>query len=198
MNALRCLYVFGCLLFCAPFSSAAALIVPNTTNVTVQTGEIITVDAIVGPITDLYAFQFDWRFDPTVLSPVSVTEGAFLTQGGPTSFIGGLFDNANGVIAGTADSLTGPIKGVTGSGRLATATFTAIASGSTTLSIVNEIALDSNLNPIPEPSVVMWLLAAFAVLGCFAMNRRGDLPSRSFGEADAHAPWQTRLRSAPR
>src|SRR5580693_6858462 len=50
-------------------------------------GDTFEVEVDVTGITDLYAFQFDLTFDPTLLSAVSVTEGAFLPSGGTTFFI---------------------------------------------------------------------------------------------------------------
>lgn len=63
-------------------------------------------------------------------------------------FIPGTIDNVGGDVSSTADSLIGPIPGVTGTGTLAVFQFTALAVGTSPLSFGNEILLDSSLNDI--------------------------------------------------
>jgi hypothetical protein len=102
--------------------------------------------------SDLYAFQMDLTFDPTLLSAVSVTEGPFLPSGGSTFFVPGTIDNVGGSVTATADSLVGPIPGVTGNGVLLQFQFTAIAPGASALNIANPFLLDSGLNDITANS----------------------------------------------
>jgi hypothetical protein len=118
------------------------------TNPTV--GDIFTLDVDATGVTDLYAFQFDLRFNPSLLSAISVTEGGFLPNGGPTFFILGTIDNVGGTVTATADSLLGAVSGVTGNGTLAEFEFEALGTGASTLSFAfaNEILLDSSLNDI--------------------------------------------------
>lgn len=169
------------LLFCAVPPGFADLIAPSSTTVDVSAGQTFSVDALVANIQDLYAFQFDWSFDPTILTAVSVSEGAFLPLGGSTFFLPGLIDNTGGVISDTADSLLGPVIGINGTGILASATFTAKISGTAAITLPNQILLDSNLNPIlppgsnvPEPSTLA--LAEISVLSLIALriNRKVD------------------------
>jgi Cohesin domain len=111
-------------------------------------GDTFNVDVDVTGITDLFAFQFDLTFDPTLLSAVSVIEGPFLPGGGTTIFIPGSIDNVGGTVAATADTLIGAISGVAGNGVLAEFQFTALAPGTSALSFGNEILLDSSLSDI--------------------------------------------------
>jgi len=133
---------------CLPALSLADTISVQTPMTNPSIGDTFTVDINATGITDLYAFQFDLTFDPTLLSAVSVTEGGFLPSGGTTFFIPGTVDNVGGDVAATADSLIGNISGVTGAGILAEIQFTALAPGMSTLSFANEILLDSSLNDI--------------------------------------------------
>jgi len=130
---------------------------------------------------DLYAFQFDLIFNPSVLEAVSVTEGSFLRHQGPTVFVPGTISNSAGRISLTAGSLIGPIAGASGDGPLAGITFTALANGTSNIRIGNPVLLDSTLAPvtasleagvvqvgIPEPSTfyILWGgLAGLLTLG---------------------------------
>ncbi len=71
-------------------------------------------------VSDLYAFQFDLAFDPTILELQSISEGTFLPGAGSTNFFPGTIDNTGGTATATADSLVGAIPGASGSGTLAT------------------------------------------------------------------------------
>jgi hypothetical protein len=154
-------------------------------------GGTFAVDVDATGITDLYEFQFDLSFNPTLLSAVSVVEGALLPSGGATFFIPGSIDNVGGTVAATADTLIGAIPGVTGGGTLAEFEFTALAPGTSALSLANEILLDSSLNDItanatfqngsvtiggvssvPEPNTLVLLCAAVGLWGVLKLSRR--------------------------
>jgi hypothetical protein len=85
--------------------------------------------------SDLYAFQFEFRFDPTVLQAVDIIEGGFLGTAGSTLFIPGVIDNVLGQVLFNAGTLVGPSGGASGAGRLLTFQFLAIAAGTSPLSI---------------------------------------------------------------
>jgi adhesin HecA-like repeat protein len=117
-------------------------------TLTVSSGATFNVDVNVSNVTDLYGYEFDVTFTPTVLSAVASSEGSFLTAGGSTFFIPGTIDNSGGTVAATADTLLTAISGVSGSGTLATLTFDAIGGGTSPLTIQNVQLLNSNLNSI--------------------------------------------------
>ncbi len=158
---------------------------PSTASV----GDLVTADVDVQGITDLYAFQFDLNFNPSVLSAASETEGSFLPGGGATFFISGTVDNVGGTVASTADTLLTDIPGVSGSGPLAAFTFVAAGDGTSLFTISNALFLDSSLNQIdvhlvpgsisvggptavPEPPPALVFAVAFAV-AAFTVRRRG-------------------------
>ena len=126
---------------CVGLLQADFIVFPST--LTVSAGEVFSLGINVDSITDLYAFQFDLKFDQGALQAISETEGSFLASGGPTLFIPGTIDNFNGFVTGLADSLEGVGPGVSGGGRLAEVTFQAIGVGSTSVNILNLLSLDS-------------------------------------------------------
>lgn len=134
-------------------ANASTVLNISPPNQTVALGSTITVDVNVSGVADLYGYQFDLSFNPSVLAAISSTEGSFLTTGGATFFIPGTNDNVGGAVSGTADTLLTAISGVTGSGTLAMFTFTAIGSGASTISIQNVTLLDSGLNSITNTTM---------------------------------------------
>src|SRR3954465_14649880 len=80
-------------------------------------------------IMDLYAFQFDLSFVPTVLAANAVEEGPFLGRGGTTLFVPGRIDNRTGAIQMTIAPLVGPVPGLSGDGSLAQVSFRTAGAG---------------------------------------------------------------------
>jgi general secretion pathway protein D len=152
---------------------------------TVTVGQTFTLSVNISGAADLYAYQFDLGFNPTILQAISVTEGAFLGTGGPTIFLPGTIDNVGGSITANADILNGAVSGVNGSGDLLDVTFQALAAGSSGVQIFNLIALDSFglgldettagstvtvlASGVPEPGTGLLLVAGMA--GLFALLR---------------------------
>jgi Cohesin domain len=136
---------------CGSLASAqTADISIDPTTQTTSTGTIVTVDVDITNVTNLYGYQFDLTFNPSILQAVSSTEGTFLPSGGATFFIPGTNDNVGGTVAATADTLLTAINGVSGAGELAVFTFDAVGAGTSAIGIQNETLLDSNLNVIPD------------------------------------------------
>jgi hypothetical protein len=128
-----------------------------------------SLDVDITNVQDLFGFQFDIFYDPTVLSASLIEEGGFLSSAGDTFFIPGIIDNVTGTISFTANTLLGPILGSSGSGTLARLTFTALSFGTSTVGLTNLLLLDSGLSEIsgltqntkvdtvPEPGSVVLL-----------------------------------------
>jgi general secretion pathway protein D len=134
----------------APVSAAPILSVSPTSS-DLLIGDPFTLDVSVENVTDLYAFQFNITFDPTVLRVDDVLEGAFLSSGGPTLFVPDI-NQMLGSLTFTA-SLIGPVSGVSGHGVLATLAFTTIAPGTGSVTLADVILLDSSLTDIPDVSL---------------------------------------------
>ncbi len=161
-------------------SAATIGIVPPTT--TVLLGAPFTLDVNVTDVVDLYAYQFDVGFSPDLLSATRVTSGSFIN----VSFFPGFIDNSAGTVTFVADSLTGPVPGVSGSGTLASIQFLAIGLGTSPITLSNVILLDSRLEDIsaavgdgsvtvaavPEPVPALLALSGFIA---FAITRKRAL-----------------------
>jgi hypothetical protein len=157
---------------------------PSTTTPTV--GGSFNVLVNISAVTDLYGYQFDIQYNPSILSAASVTEGPFLAAGGATFFIPGAINNIGGTITFTSDVLISALAGVAGSGSLATLNFSALAKGTSALVLSNVELLDSNLddiafvtsganvnpvsgNTIPEAN--SGVLVSFGILGMVILRK---------------------------
>ncbi len=185
----RIVLLLGLMLSLGILPAVAVPIVSITpSSVVVPPGQNFSLDISVTDAVDLYAFQFDLSFDPTILSAGSITEGPFLPAGGATFFIPGTIDNATGAITFTADTLQTAIVGVNGNGTLATVDFQALGVGTSLVALSNVILLDSALGDItastadgsvtvrqpvtgvPEPST--WLLLVTGCVGSLSYGWR--------------------------
>src|SRR5208337_3823422 len=171
MKSALCFLLFGVLFSASAFAGSILSVDPLSSSVSL--GSNVTLDINIANVTDLYAFQFDIGFGPSVLQAMGVLEGPFLATGGNTSFFPGFIDNGAGNITFIANTLLGPGPGVNGSGTLVILQFLASGVGISTIDISNLILLDSNLNqidattesgsvtvtgaPIPEPSGILMI-----------------------------------------
>jgi hypothetical protein len=177
--------VFVSVLICSAAVPAAAapIVFFSPSSASVGVGDTFTVDVNVSGVDDLFGFQFDVNFNHSLLSPLGITEGSFLSQGvsGSTAFLAGT-DNGTGTIEFTLAFLLGPVAGVSGSGTLATLGFVATGPGSAALSLsglllqdsqlgefqdtatINEAFLNINGTPVPEPASLMLMGTGLAII----------------------------------
>ena len=176
--------VLAAALLFVPLLTAQAVISAGSTDVLV--GQVFTLPVSIADASDLYAFQFDLAFDPTILQLLSISEGSFLPAAGSTIFIPGDIDNIGGTATSNADTLVGDIPGATGSGDLVDFTFQAIDTGASSLALSNGILFDSAFNdipfttvdgsvtvaasPVPEPVGLSWI-GCLAVTGMLLAKR---------------------------
>jgi hypothetical protein len=168
-------------------SVGAATLSFNNAATTVSEGKSFTLDVNISGVSNLSDFEFDIGYDPTILKPLTVTEGSFLKKAGTTLFIPGSVDSLLGQVNNIADGLEGSGAGASGSGTLVQVTFKGIGSGTANLTLFDVTLLDSNLEGIanttsgasvkvngfsgsPEPSTLS--LVGGAVLAGVLMRRR--------------------------
>lgn len=126
------------------FCAAGATITTTAALPSYTAGDSVFVDIAISGVSDLYAFQFDLSFEPSILLvQYVVQQGYFLSNG--VAFFSGSIDNASGTVSFIADSLSGLSPGFTGDTLLATANFVALAPGTTAVSVNNIVLLDSNV-----------------------------------------------------
>lgn len=175
----------ACALALALASPVQAAPVLEMSTATSATGIDLTVN--VRDVVDLYGYQFTLNFNPTLLTALGGTQGAFLQAAGSTGFYPGDIDNDAGSISFVLDFLEGAVDGVSGSGDLATFSFGIDQGGLAGFSFSEVVFLDSTLTDIaidagdlvvqvgevPEPGS-LWLagVGLFALLGGQAIRRR--------------------------
>lgn len=189
MSSRRTLVLFGIVatLAMVPASVRAAPILTIALGPSVGVGGVVEASVNVADVADLYAFQFDFTFDPSVVGAVDVTEGSFLSTAGSTLFEPGTIDNPLGTITFIAGTLVGAPPGASGSGTLATIRLMGLAPGTSGLTLSNVILLDSALADIraeigggsvsivPEPATLVLVSFGLAALGRRKMRARRDL-----------------------
>jgi hypothetical protein len=136
-----------CFALAIPATSKATTI--GIGSISASPPNVLVVPITISGASDLYAFQFDITFNPSILQLDLISEGPFLQSGGATFFIPGAIDNLLGSATFTADTLVGATTGVSGNGTLATLNFETIAPGSSSFTLSNVILLDSDLNDVP-------------------------------------------------
>jgi hypothetical protein len=104
---------------------------------TVALGGSFAVDVNITNPLDIYDYQFDLSFNPSVLQLTNIAEGSFLLSGGSTFFLPGFVDNAGGTASFNADTLETAISGVSVAGTLVEFDFTAMAAGISNFGISN-------------------------------------------------------------
>jgi general secretion pathway protein D len=184
--------VTGLLMLCPNRAAADSVGLSISSPLTVTQGDSFAAAVNISGVTDLYGFQLDMNFDPTVLQLTDVMEGTFLPSGGNTFFIPGTIDNVAGSAAFNADSLLTAISGVNGGGTLLQFDFTGTGVGTSFLNLGNVLLLDSSGNeiassltggsvsvvskggtiPTPEPGVFSLLLSVFGVFGLITACRK--------------------------
>jgi hypothetical protein len=142
--------IFWFLFVAASSTAFAEPLVGVAVSTTTQTvGTTFTVNIDIINVTDLYAWQADLDYNASLLSVVSVSEGSLLSNVGPTYFLAGTDEPANGVIANNADTLYTAIPGASATaGTLFSVEFKAVDPGVASLSVNNVTLLDSNLDSI--------------------------------------------------
>lgn len=142
--------------FPSPVFGALATISPQPRLSRVWGTEItFTLDIAVADVEDLYGWEVQLYYDPSVLSATGVTEGPLLKSVGGTYFNFTFNDgyNATSGRVKAFDTLIGLIPGVSGAGVLFTVTFRTVSLGMTIIDLAGTILADPSSNLIPHTVV---------------------------------------------
>ena len=124
----------------AQSATTAVSVVPQL--IRANLGQSFSIDVTVSDVVDLYAWEIELSWEPSLLGVISVVEGTFLKLGGDTFFIYNVNDTQGHILIDC--TLIGQIVGVNGNGVLATVTFLVLSVGETPLDLHDEVLLDHN------------------------------------------------------
>ncbi len=111
-------------------------------------GSTFTMNVRVKNVSDLYGYQFDVSYDPSILQAESVKEGSLLKGIGSTWFNTGKINNSTGLINDIYNVLMSVPEGASGNGTLASITFKKISDKDSQTELINAILSDSGARPI--------------------------------------------------
>jgi general secretion pathway protein D len=128
-------------------SGKAAQIRFEPRNLSLKTGQAMTVGIVVDNVSDLFSVPFLLQYNPAVISVEEVRHGGFLQAGDQEIAIVQKVDNEHGqaIISATRQPST---AGVNGTGIIMGIVIKGLAPGAGTLSIVQVSAKDSQQRPI--------------------------------------------------
>jgi hypothetical protein len=104
----------------------------------VPTGETFSVDVTISDASDIYGWQVNMTFNPSVLSVEGATEGTFLSNVNATIWPNPKIENDEGyVLISGSFNVPYPSVGASGEGVLTTITFKVKSGGSSALDFVS-------------------------------------------------------------
>lgn len=132
------------IVFCQTGMAAESSVGVSPQTVTASVGDAFTIDIIVDSAgSEVYGAQYELYFDNTVLTATSQAQGTFLSQDGEdTNVPVDLINNTLGKIV-YGEHKIGQVPGVIGSGVLASITFEAVKSGTSTLTLSYVMLMNS-------------------------------------------------------
>ncbi len=119
--------------------SAASLSLQSSASA-VQVGDSFSVQLNVSGASNLYGWQVDVFFNPSVIHVLSTSQGTFLSSGGFTTFfLNGTLNNTLGLVDDLLATRLGSVLGASGNGLLATLNFQAVGPGVSPISLGNVV-----------------------------------------------------------
>lgn len=110
-----------------------------------------SVNISISNVTDLYGWEFKFKWDATLLEATNITEGNFLKGQGDTLFVINI-NNTEGYVR-AACTLIGSIPGANGSGTLATIKFYVETLGECVLDLYDTKLVSSTEQPIEHTTI---------------------------------------------
>jgi hypothetical protein len=163
-------------------ASATPILSIGPPTTTANVGDTVELNISITGVVDLYVFGVDLLFDPTRLSFVDTTEGAFPAAGGDFFIPGSVPPERLDTVAGICNVF---LLGASGDGILAFARFQVLAAGTSLITLQDPMFLDSALQNISfdvdpgsaeviglasavpdQPTTMLLLASALAVAAC--------------------------------
>ena len=133
----------------APTTPASVAFNPDQVDTVL--GQSFTVNLVVSNATDLFSAPLQIKYDPKVLKLNDVTQGNLMSSDGQQAVFAKNIQNDTGEADVTLNRMTGT-TGITGSGMLATLSFTTLARGATSISAPAFSPINSQGQPISNSS----------------------------------------------
>jgi len=128
-------------------SPAAVIAIEPVEVLDVPSGETFTVDITITDVSDLYGWQVNITFSPGILNVASTEEGPFLKQINETVVMKRVSNDGGFLLLSSTFTVPYPTQGATGSGLLASVTFTVTGQGASDLNFVK----GTKMNTVPPP-----------------------------------------------
>jgi general secretion pathway protein D len=122
----------------------------------VSVGQQFSLDIMISNVNDLANAPFVLTYDPALVEFVEISEGTIMKKDGKPITFSSVFNTVAGSVA-VMSGRTGGSGGVSGSGKLATASFRAISRGSASFAFKSSAFKTSNgtaLNVLPFSTAV--------------------------------------------
>ena len=174
MKLLCLVWALGCIVFAtevAIASPGATIAIDPAEVLDVPSGETFKVNITITDVINLYGWQVNITFNPGILNVASTEEGPFLKQVNETVVMKRVNNEGGFLLLSSTFTVPYPTQGATGSGLLATVTFSVVGGGASSLSFVKR----TKLNTVPPPYQTVLPITDFTSVGGSFRNAAGGL-----------------------
>jgi len=155
----------------ATASPSAIIAIEPAEVLDVSAGETFKVNLTVTNVANLYGWQVNITFNPGILNVASTDEGPFLKQVNETVVMKRVSNDGGFLLLSASFTVPFPTQGATGSGLLATVTFTVTGQGASSLDFVK----GTKMNTVPPPYQTVLPITDFTSVGGSFRNATGGL-----------------------
>jgi len=150
-------------------SPAAVMAIDPAEVLDVPSGETFKVNITVTNVSNLYGWQVNVTFNPSILNVASTEEGPFLKQVNNTVVMKRTNNDGGFLLLSSTFTPPYPTEGATGSGLLATVTFSVVGQGASSLNFVP----GTKMNTVPPPYQTVLPITDFTSVGGSFRNAAG-------------------------
>lgn len=174
LKLLFLVWALGCVVFAtevAIASPGATIAIDPAEVLDVPSGETFKVNITITDVVNLYGWQVNITFNPGILNVASTEEGPFLKQVNETVVMKRVNNDGGFLLLSSTFTVPYPTQGATGSGLLATVTFSVTGGGVSSLNFVK----GTKLNTVPPPYQTVLPITDFTSVGGSFRNAAGGL-----------------------